>query len=243
MRHDVIEALVKRHIPENAYAEQWNTTGLTEEVKKTLGLDLPLVDWAKEEGIADEEIKDRLMKAADAVMDEKATRFGPEIMAYIEKAVLLQTLDGLWREHLVTLEHLRQVIGFRGYAQRDPLQEYKTEAFELFQTLLTSLRERVTAQMMRVEVMTQDEAQDAASAELPPMQAMHANPVTGRNEFADAEAALFGPGGLATPVPSGFPPAAEIDPNDPNTWGKVGRNAPCPCGSGKKYKHCHGTFA
>ncbi len=243
MRHDVIEAFVKRHIPENAYAEQWNTAGLTEEVKKTLGLDLPIADWAKEEGIADEEIKDRLLKAADAVMDEKATRFGPEIMSYIEKAVLLQTLDGLWREHLVTLEHLRQVIGFRGYAQRDPLQEYKTEAFELFQTLLTSLRERVTAQMMRVEIMTQDEAQEAASAELPPMQAMHANPATGRNEFADAEAALFGPGGLATPVPSGFPPAAEIDPNDPNTWGKVGRNAPCPCGSGKKYKHCHGTFA
>jgi preprotein translocase subunit SecA len=243
MRHDVIEALVKRHIPENAYAEQWNTAGLTEEVKKTLGLDLPIADWAKEEGIADEEIKDRLLKAADAVMDEKANRFGPEIMSYIEKAVLLQTLDGLWREHLVTLEHLRQVIGFRGYAQRDPLQEYKTEAFELFQTLLTSLRERVTAQMMRVEIMSQDEAQEAASAELPPMQAMHANPATGRNEFADAEAALFGPGGLATPVPSGFPPAAEIDPNDPNTWGKVGRNAPCPCGSGKKYKHCHGTFA
>ncbi|MBL8575382.1 MAG: preprotein translocase subunit SecA [Hyphomicrobiaceae bacterium] len=240
MRHEVINILVEKHIPKNAYAEQWDTPGLAVEIRERLGLDLPVVDWAKEEGIAEEEVIERVTGAADAVMTEKGERFGPEILGYIEKAVLLQTLDRLWREHLVTLDHLRQVIGFRGYAQRDPLNEYKTEAFELFQAMLTSLREDVTRQMMHVEIMPE---QEPAPAQLPPMQAMHADPTTGQDEFAMAEQALFGQGGyVATPRPAPGP-AVAVDPNDPATWGKVSRNDACPCGSGKKFKHCHGKLS
>ena len=141
-----------KFIPERAYAEQWDMEGLADAVKAQLGLDLPVQDWAKEEGIADEEIVERLTKAADEHMAKKASRFGPEIMRAVEKQVLLQTLDHLWREHLATLDHLRSVVGFRGYAQRDPLNEYKTEGFELFQTLLTSLRRAVTGQLSHVEM-------------------------------------------------------------------------------------------
>src|SRR4029079_18021897 len=152
MRHEVIDDLVSKHIPEKAYPEQWDVQGLKEPVASVLGLELPLEDWAKEEGIADEEVRERLIKAADEQAAQRAVRFGPEIMRQVEKAVLLQTLDHLWREHLVTLEHLRQVIGFRGYAQRDPLNEYKTEAFELFRAMLARLREVVTGQLMHIEI-------------------------------------------------------------------------------------------
>ncbi|MEC9472460.1 MAG: preprotein translocase subunit SecA, partial [Pseudomonadota bacterium] len=150
MRHDVIDDLVSAHIPERAYPEQWDTEGLQEEVRKYLNLDLPIKDWAAEEGIADEEVKDRLRKAADAGMAQKVAKYSPDIMRQVEKAVLLQTLDNLWREHLANLDHLRSVVGFRGYAQRDPLQEYKTEAFTLFESMLTQLRQMTTAQLMRV---------------------------------------------------------------------------------------------
>ncbi len=155
MRHDVIDDLVSAHIPERAYPEQWDTEGLQEEVRKYLNLDLPIKDWAAEEGIADEEVKDRLRKAADAGMAQKVAKYSPDIMRQVEKAVLLQTLDNLWREHLANLDHLRSVVGFRGYAQRDPLQEYKTEAFTLFESMLTQLRQMTTAQLMRVELVTE----------------------------------------------------------------------------------------
>ena len=141
MRHEIIEDLVARHIPEKAYPEQWDANGLREAIQQTLNLDLPIDDWAKEEGIADDEVRERIIRAADEQAAQRAVRFGPEIMRQVEKAVLLQTLDHLWREHLATLDHLRQVVGFRGYAQRDPLNEYKTESFELFQSLLVRLRE------------------------------------------------------------------------------------------------------
>ncbi len=152
MRHEVIADLVAKHIPEKAYPEQWDAKGLHEALQQVLNLDLPITDWAKEEGIADDEVRERITRAADAAMAAKVERFGPDVMRQVEKAVLLQTLDHLWREHLVTLDHLRQVIGFRGYAQRDPLNEYKTEAFELFEAMLGRLREVVTSQLMRVEV-------------------------------------------------------------------------------------------
>ena len=146
MRHDVIHDLVKKHIPENAYPEQWDVRGPPRPRSPTCSASSwPITDWAKEEGIAEEEVIHRVTAAADAIMDDKTERFGPETMRYVEKAVLLQTLDHLWREHLVTLDHLRQVIGFRGYAQRDPLNEYKTEAFTLFEGLLTGLRRAVTS--------------------------------------------------------------------------------------------------
>ncbi|GGF00842.1 preprotein translocase subunit SecA [Stappia taiwanensis] len=230
MRHDVIEDLVARHIPEKAYPEQWDTQGLQDEVRQTLNLDLPIVDWAKEEGIADEEVIERLKKVADETMARKVGQYSPDIMRQVEKAVLLQTLDHLWREHLANLDHLRSVIGFRGYAQRDPLQEYKTEAFTLFESMLANLRQATTAQLMRVELVQQDAPSLPADGELPEMQAQHLDPTTGENEFDQAAMA---------PLPAG----AARDPANPASWGKVGRNEACPCGSGKKYKHCHGALA
>ncbi len=155
MREGVIDDLVARYIPQNAYAEQWDVAALHEQVREVLNLDVPVEDWAKEEGIADEEMRERLLKAAETAYAERAEKNGTEITAYIEKQVLLQTLDHLWREHLVTLDHLRQVIGWRGFAQRDPLNEYKSEAFDLFNNLITALREQVTTQLSRVEIVHQ----------------------------------------------------------------------------------------
>ena len=155
-------------------------------------------------------------------------RFGLEIMQYVERSVVLQTLDHLWREHIVNLDHLRSVIGFRGYAQRDPLQEYKSEAFELFQALLGNLRQAVTAQLMRVELVR--EAAEAPQPAPPVMHGHHIDPLTGEDDFGG------GAGTLLAPAP------VQRDANDPSTWGKVSRNELCPCGSGKKYKHCHGVY-
>jgi len=246
MRHEVIDELVKRHIPENAYAEQWDAEGLQNEVKNIFGLDLPIVEWAAEEGIADQEIRERLIEAADAKAAKKAADIGPDMFRQIEKMVLLQTLDHLWREHLVTLEHLRQVIGFRAYGQRDPLNEYKSEAFVLFQGMLARLREAVTGQLMHVELASPDDQSLLEPVELPPMEAHHMDPTTGLDEFAMADAALAAEEMAYANGPDRRAPlqtrrsAEQVDPSDPATWGKVSRNAPCPCGSGKKYKHCHG---
>ena len=236
MRHAAIEDLVSKHVPENAYPEQWDTKGLREELKRILDLDLPVDEWAKEEGIADEELLSRLDRHADEHMASKAGQWGADVMRYVEKSILLQTLDHLWREHLVMLEHLRQVIGLRGYGQRDPLNEYKAEAFNLFEGMSTSLREAVTSQLMRVEVRT---APPEEQASLPYMEAHKIDPSTGEDELALARA------GAETLVRHGITAAAAVErnPNDPTSWGKVGRNEACPCGSGKKYKHCHGRFA
>jgi preprotein translocase subunit SecA len=251
MRRQVIDELVVKHIPEKAFAEQWDAEGLREEMRNIFDLDPPIADWAKEEGINAEEVHERLTRAADERAAKKAADFSPSIMRQIEKAVLLQTLDHLWREHLVTLEHLRQVIGLRGYGQRDPLNEYKSESFTLFEHMLVRLREAVTGQLMHVELAKQEDAPPLEPAELPPMEAHHFDPTTGEDEFA-LEAANGGPlaRGGAAPVRMRKAPAAVAagaasatpNPADPSTWGKVQRNAPCPCGSGKKYKHCHGTF-
>ncbi len=226
MRHALVDELVSKHVPEHAYAEQWDVAGLREELKRVLDLDLPVEDWAKEEGIADEEMLARIEQRVDERMAAKSAQFGPDVMRYVEKSILLQTLDHLWREHLVMLDHLRQVIGLRGYGQRDPLQEYKSEAYNLFEGLIAHLREAVTAQLMRVEIVPPDE-----QPELPQMEAHKLNPNTGEDEMAFAQASLV-------PVA-----ASERDPNNPATWGKVGRNEDCPCGSGKKFKHCHGKYA
>jgi preprotein translocase subunit SecA len=238
MRHEIIDELVARHIPEKAYAEQWDVAGLAEEVRNILNLDLPVADWAKEEGIAEEEIRERVAKASDEAYARKVSDFGPENARYIEKSVLLQTLDHLWREHLVMLEHLRQVVGLRGYAQRDPLNEYKTEAFTLFEALLLRLREAVTGQLMHIQI--QREAPPMpADEDLPELQAHHADPLTGEDELALAA----GNGATATlQRPAKSRQAAASKPDDPSSWGRVGRNQPCPCGSGKKFKHCHGRL-
>lgn len=229
MRHAFIDDLVAKHVPEHAYAEQWDVAGLKEELKRVLDLDLPVDDWAKEEGIADEELLTRIENRADEHMAAKVAQWGPDVMRYVEKTILLQTLDHLWREHLVMLDHLRQVIGLRGYGQRDPLQEYKTEAFNLFQEMSAHLREAVTAQLMRVEIVPPE--QEAPM--LPAMEAHKFDPNTGEDEMALASVTL-------APQASD---AALRDPKNPASWGKVGRNEDCPCGSGKKYKHCHGRYA
>ena len=250
MRHSSIDDLVAKHVPENAYPEQWDTAGLKEELKRVLGLDLPVDEWAKEEGIADEEIFTRVERRADEHMAAKVARWGADVIRYIEKSILLQTLDHLWREHLVMLDHLRQVIGLRGYAQRDPLNEYKAEAFSLFEAMSQNLREAVTAQLMRVEVMDSPPP-DQPMSPLPMMEAHKIDPMTGEDEMALALAgaetlARHGIGGSAAAAAIAAPrnaPAPERNPKDPTSWGKVGRNEACPCGSGKKFKHCHGRYA
>lgn len=211
MRHDTIEDVVARHIPEKAYAEQWNTEDLEADIREFLNMDLPVVEWSNEEGIDEEVLIERITEASDKAFKEKFEGFGPDVSTYVEKSVMLQTLDLLWREHLVNLDHLRSVVGFRGYAQRDPLQEYKSESFELFQTMLTNLRQAVTTQMMRVQLVAGNE-DDVVN------ETLDATPVVDNSD-----------------VP-------EVDAETIASWGSVGRNAPCPCGSGKKYKHCHGRF-
>ncbi len=343
MRHQVLQELVTEHIPENAYAEQWNVEELKTKIKDIYDLDLPVEKWAAEEGIADQEIRERLTKEVDARADAIAETLGSEVLSGyenaksltgfvdsqpelkamleqpptqhsveaighailasgrseiringaaagdmaaqadrigfafqrqymdarglmadvestasrnpveigksrirdIEKMVLLQTLDHLWREHLVTLEHLRQVIGFRSYGQRDPLNEYKSEGFLLFEAMLARLREAVTGQLMHIQF-SATEPPEMEPQELPPMQAHHINPLTGEDEFEMADAVLTAGrgGGIPAREPRAEPlrvrKAAAVDPNDPSTWGKVARNDKCPCGSGKKFKHCHG---
>src|SRR5438874_1385423 len=239
MRHAAIEDLVSKHVPENAYPEQWDTRGLRDELKRILDLDLPVDEWAKEEGIADEELLSRIERRADEHMAAKVAQWGPDVIRYVEKTILLQTLDHLWREHLVMLDHLRQVIGLRGYGQRDPLNEYKAEAFNLFEAMSTHLREAVTSQLMRVEIRAAPPPEEPAS--LPYMEAHKIDPSSGEDELALARAgaetlARHGITAAATEAPA-------RDPKDPSSWGKVGRNEACPCGSGKKYKHCHGRFA
>ncbi|HHY48238.1 MAG TPA: preprotein translocase subunit SecA, partial [Alphaproteobacteria bacterium] len=229
MRDEVIQSITPRFMPERAYAEQWDTKGLREEVLKTLNLDLPIEEWAAEEGIAEDEIAGRIREAVDHEMKEKRKRFGDELMDYVERSVLLQTLDHLWRDHIVNLEHLRSVVQFRGYGQRDPLQEYKQEAFELFQALLANLRNTVVSQLMRVELVQNAPPME----ELPEMEGHHIDATTGEDDFLEG-----------TPVGGGLFAASNAarNPNDPSSWGDVGRNEPCPCGSGKKFKHCHGAY-
>ena len=214
MRHEVIEDIVAKHIPEKAYPEQWDTINLQHEIRETLNLDLPVVQWANEDGIDEEIIIDRVTDASDELAKQKFEEFGDDVSEYVEKSVMLQTLDHLWREHLVNLDHLRSVVGFRGYAQRDPLQEYKSESFELFQSLLTNLRRAVTSQMMRVQLVNQEEQSAEEQAAF----------IEQQNQELNAD------------IP-------EVDEETIASWGNVGRNAQCPCGSGKKFKHCHGRFA
>ncbi|HWY60885.1 MAG TPA: preprotein translocase subunit SecA [Rhizomicrobium sp.] len=226
-REEVVESLVARHIPEKAYAEQWDAQGLHDEVQRVFGIEQPVLAWTKEEGIADEEVRERILKAVEERAAARVVEYGPEIMRYVEKAILLQTLDHNWREHIVNLDHLRQYVGLRGYGQRDPLNEYKSEAFELFESLLAKLRTEVIQQVMQVQIQTGAPPPALEPKPLPAMQASHINPLTGEDEFAQAQLAAA---------------SGALDRNNPATWSKTQRNAPCPCGSGKKYKHCHGAL-
>jgi preprotein translocase subunit SecA len=235
MRHHVIDDLIAKHMPENTYAEQWETVELRERLREVIAIDFPIEEWAKEEGIAEEEIRERVTKAADEFYAAKREKFTPEIMQQVEKAVVLQTLDQLWRDHIVTVEQLRQVIHLRGYGQRDPLNEYKTEGFNLFEAMIAKLRETSTAQVMRVEIQTRPDGDMLPDEDgLPMMAAHHLDATSGEDELASALLPAFGQAASALQV--------SLDPKNPETWGKVSRNDPCPCGSGKKFKHCHGAF-
>src|SRR5258708_8273312 len=183
MRVQVTEEMVARHIPERAYAEQWDSAGLEEEVRNVFGVELPVVEWAKEEGIADEEIRERIADAVNRRAAERAANFGPEIVRYLEKTILLQTLDQDWREHIIQLEHLRQYVGLRGYGQRGPLNEYKSEALTLFEGLLIRLRTDVVRQLTHVQV-RMGEPPPIQEQQLPKMEAHHINPLTGEDEMA-----------------------------------------------------------
>jgi preprotein translocase subunit SecA len=236
-REQIVEELVARHIPERAYAEQWDAVGLQQEVEKIFAIGLPVVDWTKEEGIADEGVRDRIQKAVETRAAERTANVGADIMRHVEKSVLLQTLDHDWREHIIALDHLRQYVGLRGYGQRDPLNEYKSEAFALFEGLLSKLRIDVVRQLMHLQISFE---QPPMPAERPllQMQAHHIDPFTGED---DASPGAFGDREqMRAPIARAYD--GPVDPNDPATWGKVQRNAPCPCGSGRKFKHCHGAL-
>ncbi len=238
MRETTVEDLVTQHIPARAYADQWNVEGLDEDVRKYFSLELPIKDWAAEEGIADEEMRERLMKVVDETYAEKAANIGPDLMRRIEKQILLQTIDQNWRDHLQNLDALRSAVGLRGYAQRDPLNEFKTEAFALFEHLLDQLRYETTRVLFALRMSQSAPAPEAPQAPKN-IQAQHIDPQTGRNEMADGDSRPP----QTTPSPSATRVAAQdVDPNDPGTWGRVPRNSACPCGSGKKFKHCHGAI-
>ena len=215
MRHQVVDDLVSRFMPAKTYSDQWDTEGLQAALLEGLALEVPVSDWASEEGVDDAIIQEKLEHAVDALMAKKAVDFGPENMRVIEKQVLLETIDSKWREHLLTLEHLRSVVGFRGYAQRDPLNEYKSEAFQLFQSLLDSLREEVSQRLGHARMRSSEE-QKAIINEI-------------SRQIKQQK-----------PAQSSSLEVGDFDENDQTTWGAPGRNDRCPCGSDKKFKHCHG---
>ncbi|KNG93334.1 preprotein translocase subunit SecA [Pseudaestuariivita atlantica] len=235
MRHEVIDDLVDQYLPPKTYADQWDMHGLYAATIEHLGIDEPVIKWGDEDGVDDEVVRERLQDASDKLMAKKAVDFGAENMRNIEKQVLLQTIDAKWREHLLTLEHLRSVVAFRGYAQRDPLNEYKSEAFQLFESMLESLRVQVTQQLAQIRPLTEEEQRQM-------MEQMMAQQAQLK---AQADASQAGqPGQTEGDQAAAGPTAAEgFDENDPATWGNPGRNDPCPCGSGKKFKHCHGKLA
>jgi len=251
MRHEVVDNIIAKAIPDRSYAEQWNLEQLQEAAKAQLNIEVPAKAWAEEEGIDVEEIRERLTKAADEFAAAKVARFSPDIMRQVEKSIVLQSIDGLWRDHLVTLDHLSKVIGWRGLAQRDPLTEYKREAFELFEQLLSELRELVTTQLSHVELV---QRQPEPPPVLTGLSEIHIDPTSGENDavsdFTGTMPRNLGP----APTLAAFAAASaaagadviEADPAlkpiDPKLLVGVSRNAPCPCGSGKKFKHCHGAF-
>ena len=236
LRRETIADIVARAIPENAYPEQWDLEGLQRNVQEMLNLDLPVADWAREEGIDGEVVRERLEDEADRAYAARAAMMGPELMRMVEKSFLLQVFDQVWKEHLLALDHLRQGIGLRAYGQRDPLNEYKSEAFALFNGMLSDLRERLTSLLMRVEM--RPEAPPPMPEPVRVLDMRHPDPAMAGQELEMAG----GPGYEATPMTAAPRPMSNtaVDPNDPSTWHRTPRNAPCPCGSGKKYKHCHG---
>ena len=218
MRHQVIDDLVDEFIPPKSYPDQWDLEQLEQEVLEKVGVTAEVVNWGNEEGVDDISIRERIYDVSDKFMASKAVEFGVDAMRSVEKSVLLQSIDQKWREHLLTLDHLRSVVSFRGYAQRDPLNEYKTEAFGLFESLLNSLRSQVTSQLAKIRPITAEERKEMIS------KMMEEQILTStKNKPSAVKKVLF-------------------NEKDRSTWGNPGRNDKCPCGSGKKFKHCHGKL-
>ncbi len=211
MREEVLDIIVSRNIPEKAFAEQWQISELTNEVKKIFGIDLPINEWAQEEGIADQEIKEKIRNNSEKFINNKIDLYGPEVWNMVEKNLTLQVLDQHWKEHLLGLDHLRQGIGLRAYGQKDPLNEYKSEAFNMFETMLSSLRENLIMYLSNIEINLETLENSGSNKDNSSQKTLN----------TDDKQKLQ---------------------TEKDTWGKVGRNAPCPCGSGKKYKHCHGKL-
>jgi preprotein translocase subunit SecA len=237
MRHETVEDMVAKCVPPRAYPEQWDVAGLHEEVLRVFNIDLPIPLWAKEDGIADVEIRHRVLEATDHKMAEKAANYGPEVMRMVEKSLLLQVLDQSWKDHLLTLDHLRQGIGLRAYGQRDPLNEYKREAFNLFEEMLSLLREKITSLLAHIELRVESGTEEVlASRSSGQYVESREDPAfidrPGQPAESDATASFHQPIRIAA-----------VNPADPSTWAATSRNAPCPCGSGKKYKHCHGAVS
>ena len=229
MRNDVIDDLINIHIPPKSYPDQWDLDGLKGALRDGMNLDLPVKDWANEEGVDDELLTQRIEDAANSMMAEKTKAFGKEAMQQVEKQLLLQTIDTKWREHLITLEHLRSVVGFRGYAQRDPLNEYKNEAFQLFERLLNGLRYDVTKQLSMVRPLTDEERKAMVAKFLDEQKKLQIAPKIENTKTTKSNSKL--------PLGAKTPPEQM-----PTGWQSTGRNEICPCGSGKKFKHCHGRL-
>jgi preprotein translocase subunit SecA len=236
MRAEIVAAMVARRIPEKAFAEQWQGEELQEDVRRVLNLDLPVADWAREEGIDETQIRERLEQATEQFFAAKMAMMGEDLTRFVEKSLLLQILDQVWKEHLLALDHLRQGIGLRAYGQRDPLNEYKSEAFALFNAMLDELKERVTMMLARVEL----NPEQPPPPPPPPVPMVENHPLPAL-AMAGAEPVFEMVGApIGAPVGTVAPRSDGVDPNDPATWARSPRNAPCPCGSGKKFKHCHG---
>jgi preprotein translocase subunit SecA len=223
MRTQLINDMCLRHMPEKAYQDQWNLADLEEEVADVLGIAVPVREWAAEEGVATTEISQKLNQFADSFYAHKESQVGAERMRWLEKQILLQAVDTRWREHLWHLDQLRSVIHLRGYAQRDPLNEFKNEAFTLFERLLSDLRADVTRMLMRGQFISEQPPGD--------------DPGTGRSSGL--------PTSRPTPAPAQAAPqqqqqGQQPQGSTPEAWASTLRNAPCPCGSGKRYKNCHG---
>jgi preprotein translocase subunit SecA len=241
MRTQVLEDMISSFIPEKAYSEQWEIETLHEEILRVFALDMPIADWAKEEGIADAEIHERLSKAIDEQNKRKIQAYGAEVMRDVEKSLLLQLLDQLWKDHLLTLDHLRQGIGLRSYAQQDPLNEYKREAFNLFEDMLNMLRERITQVISHLEM-------EVEGIDLSPLSRTEQVMTESREDPAFSKNTLFWKSDNNAEVNritqvTRRQAAETLDPQDSATWGRISRNTPCPCNSGRKYKHCHGKIA
>jgi preprotein translocase subunit SecA len=232
MRHEVIDDLVARAIPERAYPEQWDAALLHEEAMRLFSLDVPAAEWSKEDGMTQDGIRDRLIDLIDRKMAEKAANYGPDLMRMVEKSLLLQILDQSWKDHLLTLDHLRQGIGLRAYCQRDPLNEYKREAFNLFEEMLGQLREKITTLLSHLELRVEADPETI----LPPPK----TPQWVESRSDPSLTAAEPPALASAPQPVR---TRAVTAGDPDSWAATARNAPCPCGSGKKYKHCHGAVS